>query len=86
MLVLTRKRDEQIYVTDPSTGMALVLTLVEMSGNRVKIGIDAPIDIKVKRGELLTEAEREKMDRDARFGQGCPKEERHSKYARSWRG
>jgi len=47
MLVLTRKADEQILIGDDIT-----LTLVRVRGNSVRIGIDAPREVRVRRGEL----------------------------------
>lgn len=48
MLVLSRKVGEEIVVDGD-----IVLTVVEVSGNRVKIGIRAPRDKAVVRGELV---------------------------------
>lgn len=47
MLVLTRKTDEQIVIGDD-----IRITLVRVRGNSVRIGIDAPRDVRVVRGEL----------------------------------
>ena len=47
MLVLTRKADEQILIGDD-----IKITLVRVRGNSVRIGIDAPKNIRVVRGEL----------------------------------
>ena len=47
MLVLTRKADEQILIGDD-----IKITLVRVRGNSVRIGIDAPKDIRIVRGEL----------------------------------
>lgn len=49
MLVLTRKLRETIFVGDAK------LTVVRLEGNRVAIGIEAPADVRVVRGELRTE-------------------------------
>ena len=51
MLVLTRKADEQIVIGDD-----IKITLVRVRGNSVRIGIEAPREVRVLRGEL---AERE---------------------------
>ena len=48
MLVLTRKASEAIKIDGPAT-----ITILSTNGNRIKIGIDAPRDVKVLRGELL---------------------------------
>ena len=47
MLVLTRKADEQILIGDN-----IKITLVRVRGNSVRIGIDAPREIRIVRGEL----------------------------------
>ena len=47
MLVLTRKADEQILIGDD-----IKITLVRVRGNSVRIGIEAPREIRVVRGEL----------------------------------
>jgi len=48
MLVLTRKPTESIYI-----GGNVVVTLLGISGNRVRLGIEAPPEITVHRAELL---------------------------------
>lgn len=47
MLVLTRKTDEQILIGDN-----IKITLIRVRGNSVRIGIDAPRDVRIVRGEL----------------------------------
>ncbi|MGN0586366.1 MAG: carbon storage regulator [Oscillospiraceae bacterium] len=47
MLVITRKKDEGFLVGDN-----IKVTVVEISRDRVKLGIDAPSDIKIIRNEL----------------------------------
>ncbi|MBU6173412.1 MAG: carbon storage regulator [Planctomycetes bacterium] len=47
MLVLSRKEGERIVI-----GNNITLVVSKVSGNRVTIGIEAPKDIKVVRGEL----------------------------------
>lgn len=47
MLVLTRKTDEEILIGDN-----IKITLVRVRGNSVRIGIEAPRDIRIVRGEL----------------------------------
>ena len=47
MLVLSRKEGERIVIGDNIT-----LIVSKVSGNRVTIGIEAPRDVKVIRGEL----------------------------------
>jgi carbon storage regulator len=47
MLVLSRKEGEQLLIGDN-----IVLTISRISGNRVAIGIEAPRDVRIVRGEL----------------------------------
>lgn len=47
MLVLSRKQGEQIRIGD-----TIVITVQRLSGNRVSLGIEAPADCKIMRGEL----------------------------------
>lgn len=48
MLVLTRKLDEQIVI-----GEDIKVTLLRVRGNTVRIGIEAPRDVRVVRGEIV---------------------------------
>jgi len=48
MLVLTRKKNESLSIAE---GLIRV-TIVEVRGSKVRIGIDAPKDINVKRSEI----------------------------------
>jgi carbon storage regulator len=47
MLVLSRRENEQIKL-----GESIVVTVVKVSGDRVRLGIKAPSDVLVLRGEL----------------------------------
>ena len=47
MLILTRKVTEKLMVGDEVT-----LTIVGISGNQVRIGINAPRDVEVHRQEI----------------------------------
>ena len=48
MLVLTRKKGKQIHI-----GNDIIVTVLEIRGDRVKLCIDAPKDVLVLRKELL---------------------------------
>jgi carbon storage regulator CsrA len=47
MLVLSRKADESIHI-----GGRIKIRIVKIKGNRVRIGIEAPEDVAIVRGEL----------------------------------
>lgn len=47
MLVITRKKDEGLFVGDD-----IKITVVELSKDRVRIGIEAPDNVKIVRNEL----------------------------------
>jgi carbon storage regulator len=47
MLVLSRKKNESIIINDHIT-----LTVVEIRGDKVRLGIDAPKDVTVHRREV----------------------------------
>jgi len=53
MLVLTRRVSERIQIGDDVT-----LTIVRVDGNKVRIGIEAPDHVKIKRDELGPKVER----------------------------
>jgi carbon storage regulator len=50
MLVLSRKEGEKLVIGDNIT-----LVVSRISGNRVTVGIEAPMDVKIFRGELYEE-------------------------------
>jgi carbon storage regulator len=58
MLVLSRHREERIII-----GGNIVITVVDIRGDKVRIGIDAPIEVSVHREEvaLSIEAERRRL-------------------------
>ena len=48
MLVLSRKPDEQIVIGD-----GIIVTVVEIRGDKVRLGIEAPRDVSVHRQEVV---------------------------------
>ena len=56
MLVLSRHRDESIIIGDN-----IVVTIVDIRGDKVRLGIDAPKDIPVHRQEVYKAIQQEKM-------------------------
>ena len=54
MLVLSRHRDESIIIGDD-----IVITVVDIRGDKVRLGINAPIEIPVHRQEVYEAIQRE---------------------------
>jgi carbon storage regulator len=50
MLVLTRKAGEKICI-----GENISITVVEIDRGKIRLGIDAPLDVPIFREELMTE-------------------------------
>ena len=48
MLVLTRRIGETVRIADD-----ILVTIVDVKGNQVRLGIDAPADVSVLREELV---------------------------------
>lgn len=59
MLVLTRKKNEQIVVAEGE----IVFTVLEIRGDKVRIGIDAARDIPIHRGEVHNQIQIEEVQR-----------------------
>lgn len=54
MLVIERKKSQRVHI-----GEDIILTITQIKGNRVKLGIEAPQDVVVLRGELKQEETRD---------------------------
>lgn len=55
MLVLSRQRDESIIIGDN-----IVITVVDIRGDKVRLGIDAPKEVPVHRREVYEAIQRER--------------------------
>ena len=53
MLVFTRRLHESVVIP----GLNITIRLTAVKGNAVRIGIDAPPDLAIVRGELLARAD-----------------------------
>lgn len=60
MLVLQRHRDESIEIA----GGKIKITVVDIRGDKVRLGIDAPREIDVHRSEVADAIRREKEEGD----------------------
>lgn len=56
MLVLSRQRDESIIIGDN-----IVITVVDIRGDKVRLGIQAPTEIPVHRQEVYEAIQRENL-------------------------
>jgi carbon storage regulator len=56
MLVLSRQRDESIMIGDN-----IVITIVDIRGDKVRLGINAPAEIPVHRQEVYNAIQRENL-------------------------
>jgi carbon storage regulator len=56
MLVLSRQRDESIMIGDN-----IVVTIVDIRGDKVRLGIEAPTEIPVHRQEVFEAIQRENL-------------------------
>lgn len=54
MLVLSRQRDESIVI-----GENIVITIVDIRGDKVRLGIEAPNEVPVHRQEVFEAIQRE---------------------------
>jgi carbon storage regulator len=56
MLVLSRQRDESIFIGDN-----IKITVVDIRGDKVRLGIEAPSEIPVHRQEVYEAIQREQQ-------------------------
>ena len=62
MLVLSRRVGESVVIGD-APGQ-ITVTVLEVRGDVVRVGIDAPRSVSVHRAELLEQLEHGRLDRD----------------------
>jgi carbon storage regulator len=60
MLVLSRQRDESIIIGDN-----IVITIVDIRGDKVRLGIEAPKEVSVHRQEVYDAIQRERNQSEA---------------------
>lgn len=60
MLVLSRKKLETIVINGN-----IAVTILEVRGNVVRVGVEAPRDVPVHRQEIQDEIERQRKERPA---------------------
>ena len=67
MLILSRKLNEKIVIGDQ-----IVLTVVSVSGDTVKLGIEAPKNVKVYRAEIYEEIVKANIEAAKAAGAALP--------------
>lgn len=67
MLVLSRKKNESVVINDK-----IVVTVIEVRGDKVRLGIEAPRDVSVHRQEVLEAILNEKLKFAAEPSEDCP--------------
>jgi carbon storage regulator len=58
MLVLSRKKDETVVIA----GGDIVVTVLEIRGDKVRLGIDAPKDVSIHRSEVWAAIQRQEEE------------------------
>ena len=61
MLVLSRKKDEKIIIGD-----SISIMVVDIRGDKVRLGIDAPRDVPVHRQEVYDAIKREQNGQESK--------------------
>ena len=61
MLVLSRKKDEKIIIGD-----SISIMVVDIRGEKVRLGIDAPRDVPVHRQEVYDAIKREQNEQESK--------------------
>jgi len=64
MLVLSRKKNEQVSIAD---GL-IKIRVLQVNGNRVQLGIEAPSDIRILREEVPPDAKHEERKTNYKAG------------------
>jgi len=55
MLILTRRVGEKLIIGDD-----IIITILSLKGNQIRVGIDAPREVKVHRQEVFDRIQKEK--------------------------
>lgn len=57
VLVVSRKKEQEVLIGD-----GIVVKILAISGDRVKIGVTAPLAVSVLRGELLSKKKKQRKN------------------------
>ena len=69
MLVLSRKKNESIIINDH-----IVVTVVEIRGDKVRLGIEAPKEVSVHRREVYEAIQNQNRLREANAPAAAPRQ------------
>ena len=73
MLILTRRTNETLMIGDD-----IKITVLNVKGNQVRIGIEAPNNVAVHREEIYQRIQHEKQHgQESRFGEDTPTTDVH---------
>ena len=61
MLVVTRKVDERLRLLHPD-GSVIWVMVCRVSGEGVRIGIEAPPDVRIEREEIITDGSQDAVE------------------------
>ena len=64
MLVLSRHKDERVFIVVPGRKEPIVITQVDIRGDKSRLGFDADSDIQVYREEVWNAIQREGQKRE----------------------
>lgn len=77
MLILTRKPGESLYIGDN-----LKVTIVEIKGNQIRVGIDAPPEFRIYREEIYLQI----LEENRKAAEGGISGEALEQLSGSWKG
>jgi carbon storage regulator len=66
MLVLSRKKNESIVINDD-----IVITVVEIRGDKVRLGVEAPKEVPVHRNEVYEAIRRNQIEGERNREEGA---------------
>jgi len=86
MLVLARRKLESIEITDSRTQETVRVSVVDIRGEKVRLGVDAPIDYVVDREEIADAKRAEIAPRSKPTGRDAPSPKRLCRVGDPWAG
>jgi carbon storage regulator len=77
MLILTRKPGESLYIGDN-----VKVTIVEIKGNQIRVGIEAPSDLRIYREEIYLQI----LDENKKAAEGVGLDSSLDQLSGGWKG